>query len=245
MKILFALLFIVFLLGACSRREQSPPQNAKQAEEIATPFISVPHDVVSITTKESAQKVLLTASVVVSSDISEQDLRSLLTELPKNLAYSHLGEYKANTKQSAVYAYVTKEVAELDQAKWVGMAIWIVGEPTVRVNINQDRLQSARETALIGRSTSQEPTSYLGVYDADGNYRTQAILPFERKVHAALKRQFDLYPEPSSDRYATDEQWVAAVDAVEAKCIKAVAREFKIDGKTVKDIWFKVETLGH
>lgn len=116
-----------------------------------------------------------------------------------------------------------------------GIKIDKINPNSVQFSFNEEsKTIRIGEIALFG---------YPGVFGQDGNFLTKEILPFEKSVHAALKKEFALNPEPQRSRYSSNEDWINACDKVENRCVVKVAEEFNIDEKTVSDIWGKVELL--
>ncbi len=194
---------------------------------------------------ESPLKIMLTTSIVVSTNVKENILRQILEKAIKETVVT-ASNYKQSIKQSVVYAYLSEETYKIDKSAWVGKAFLIVGTDDIRIDINKDKLESAyQEVSLDQEKFTQAGKDYPGVFGPDGEFRTKAILPFEKRVHDALKREFDLNPEPKRNNYSSDEEWIRACDKVENICVAKIAKGFNIDEKTVDHIWGKVEILGH
>jgi len=82
--------------------------------------------------------------------------------------------------------------------------------------------------------------SYPGLYDQNGEFLSQKILPFEREVYLALSRRFQETPAPEREQFASDVEWIEAADQAEANCIAWVASSFGLDPDLVVGIWHKV-----
>ncbi|MFH1327888.1 MAG: hypothetical protein ABIH76_03435, partial [Candidatus Bathyarchaeota archaeon] len=192
---------------------------------------------------DSPLKVMLTNSIVVNTIVKEETLRLILEKASSDAATS-VSNYKQFVKQSVIYAYLSEETYRQDKSAWVGKAFGIIGTDDIKIDINKDKLESAHQEVSLNQEKSiQTGKDYPGVYGPDGNYRTKSILPFERRVHDALKREFDFNPEPDRANYSSDREWVRACDKIEDMCTAKVAKQFNISKATVDDIWAKVEML--
>ncbi|MDD5679929.1 MAG: hypothetical protein PHI59_01660 [Candidatus Omnitrophica bacterium] len=206
------------------------------------PFIATAdtlYKIIDSTKSESSRKIMYTNSISIDANITASDLRSLLNKTVKEFG-DRIINYKRPTKQSVVYAYLSEEAYRGDKGSWVGMAFWIMGKGSAEINIREDKLKSAHQGQI---EQARKEESYAGVYGPDGNYRTKAILPLEKQVYDALKKEFDSTPELPLNKFTSDDAWINACDAVDAQCIKKVAKDFKLSEKTVKDIWSKVSAL--
>jgi len=197
--------------------------------------------VIDSSKSESSRKVMYTNSITVDANTAERGLREILDRAVKEFGYK-IKNYTQPTKQSVIYAYLSEQAYRDDKGSWVGMAFWIVGKGNAEININEDKLKSACQEQ-VKQTQKEEP--YAGVYGPDGNYITKAILPLEKQVYDALKKESDLNPEPPSNKFVSNDAWVDACDAVEARCISKVARDFNLSERIVKDIWSKVSALKH
>lgn len=214
-----------------------------QSYSSATSEIS--YKIIDTEKSESPLKVMLTNSIIVNADVKEDILRQILEKAARDMATA-ISNYKQPVKQSVIYAYLSEETYNQDKSAWVGKAFWIIGTNDIRIDINKDKLESVyQEASLDQEKFIQTGKDYPGVFGPDGNYRTKAISPFEKRVHAAMKREFELNPEPNPAGFGSTTEWIKACDEVEQRCIKKVAEEFGLDEKTVGDIWGKVEILGH
>lgn len=203
------------------------------------------YKVIDTEKSESPLKVMITSSIIVSTNIKENVLRQILEKAIKETSVT-TSNYKQSIKQSVVYAYLSEKTYKIDKSAWVGKAFWIIGTDDIKIDINKDKLESAyQEASLNQEKFIQTGKDYPGVFGPDGEFRTKAILPFEKRVHDALKREFDLNPEPKRHNYSSNEEWIRACDKVENICVAKIAKEFNIDEKTVDHIWGKVEILGH
>jgi len=81
---------------------------------------------------------------------------------------------------------------------------------------------------------------YPGLYDHNGEFLSQKILPLERQVFRALMRQFQRAAAPRREQFASDAEWIEAADKTEANCIAWVAESFAMDPDLVVGIWHKV-----
>lgn len=203
------------------------------------------YKVIDTEKSESPLKIMITSSIIVHANAKEDALKGILEKAIKETAVT-ASNYKQSIKQSVVYAYLSEKTYKTDKSAWVGKAFWIIGTDDIKIDINKDKLESFyQEVSLDQEKLIQTEKDYSGVFGPDGNYRTKAILPFEKRVHDALKREFDLNPEPKRHNYSSNEEWIRACDKVENICVAKIAKEFNIDEKTVDHIWGKVEVLGH
>ncbi len=203
------------------------------------------YKVIDTEKSETPLKIMLTSSIVVHANVNGDILKHILEKATREVA-APLSNYKQPVKQSVIYAYLSEETYKINKSAWVGKAFWIIGTDEIRIDINNDKLESAYQEASLNQEIDvQIGKDYPGVFGPDGNYRTKSILPFEKQVHAALKREFDLNPEPNRRNFTSSNDWMRACELIENKCIAKIAEQFNLDEKTVTAIWYKVEDLKH
>jgi hypothetical protein len=205
----------------------------------------ISYKVIDTEKSESPLKVMLTNSIIVNANVREDILRQILEKAARDMVTT-ISNYKQPVKQNVIYAYLSEETYKIDKSAWVGKALWIIGTDDIKIDINKVKLESVyQEVSLDQGKFTQTGKDYPGVFEPDGEFRIKAILPFEKRVHDALKREFDLNPEPKRYNYSSNEEWIRACDKVENICVAKITKEFNIDEETVDHIWGKVEILGH
>ncbi len=193
----------LLLLGACAPTPTPPPfppppsespAPAPEREKIVMPNYSVLDEDVY----DAPVKTQVALNILVSGEISEPGLNTLLNQLYSSISVRGGFKYHDSPTNIYIYAYTSKERAESGMGQWIAMLqkSYDDVEPTISIN----ELQITQLDA--------KPEQKFGLSETERQQIWNEIVESERKASQEAQREFpDLDPlDPDYSQSAFMEQ---------------------------------------
>jgi hypothetical protein len=143
---------------------------------------------------ETPGKTQVTQNLLVKRDITDTDLRTLLSRRYEEARQRSGFRYHEHPTVVAIYAYSSREHAESGMGQWVGMLSKTPGDSVPRITIHASVGTTSAEEERFGLSEARRRDVYKQIVLAEDRGQADA----ERKHPTDLAAQFKLASELSN-----------------------------------------------
>lgn len=186
-----AITFLVVML-LCSCTESSTEKGNSEG--------TVEYTVLNEEIDESPGKTQLIINILISEDVSEDELGTLLNSLYEKANHRTGFKYHSNPTVIGIYAYPSREHAEAGMGQWLGM---LTKTPTNEQSLIQVHFSVGQEDASsesrFGFTVDGRKDIYKRIVSTEDRGQKEA----EKRYPSDLRKQFDFVDELSA-KYKKD-----------------------------------------
>jgi len=178
-------------------------------------------------------KAMIALKVLVSGEITEASLTTLLNNLYSSAKVRKGFKYYNAPTQILIYAFTSKEKADSDMGYWIAMLEQSTGDNNPRITIKKEQIERL----------GAEPVRRFGLSEAK---RKQIFYELAQAQDNAQMRALQKYPDPDplSPKYPPDLQYYTARAEYQSKISEVNEQKVRSAYNLTKQQMFKIYVEG-